>query len=208
MRRIGLTGGIASGKSTVDAIFAELGAHVVDADAAARQAVAPGSPALRAIARQFGQGVFLADGSLDRRALREVIFADPDARRRLNAIVHPEVSRLIEAELGRLGAADPGGVAIIDVPLLYESGWDKLFEAVVVVWVPPALQVARLMARDGVSREAAEASLQAQMPIDEKRRRAQFAIDNSGPVEETRKQVMAVWGQIHSASAGRPAPPD
>lgn len=206
MRRIGLTGGIASGKSTVAAMFAELGAHVLDADLAAREAVAPGSPALEAIAAEFGPEVFAPDGSLDRAALRRLIFSDQVARQRLNAIVHPEVSRRINDELRRLAAEDPEGTALVDVPLLFESGWDGLFEAVVVVWVPPEEQVGRLIERDSVARGAAEASLKAQMPLGEKRRRAQFVIDNSGPVEETRKQVSAVWERLQAVARDHPTP--
>lgn len=196
MLKIGLTGGIASGKSTVAAMFARLGAHLVDADEAARQALAPGSPALAGIRQRFGSGVLAPDGSLDRRALRQVIFADHSARADLNALVHPAIILLIERQLARLAAAHPHGVALLDLPLLYEAGSARDFAAVVVVWIPAAVQKKRLMARDGVSATQARASLGAQMPLNEKRNKAQFVIDNSGSVEETQTQVKTAWMRL------------
>lgn len=194
MFKLGLTGGIASGKSAVARLLVELGAQLVDSDVLARQAVEPGSPALAALREAFGPQVFTADGELDRRRLREMVFHDAGARRRLNAIVHPEVARGVARELARLEGQD--GVVVVDVPLLFETGWQALFDATLVVFVPPEVQVARLMARDKVSETQARAALSAQMPLAEKRALAQFVVDNTGTLEETRRQLQSVWLQI------------
>lgn len=196
MLEVGLTGGIASGKSTVAAMFVALGARLVDSDLLARQAVEPGSPGLAEIVAAFGSGVLGPDGGLDRRGLRALVFGDETARRRLNAIVHPLVRELMTRELARWREADPGGVVLVDVPLLFESGWAGRFAAVVLVYVPRAVQIERLMKRDGVSRPEAEAALAAQMDIEQKRGMAQFVVDNSGPITDTHSQVRAVWAGL------------
>lgn len=202
MLEIGLTGGIASGKSTVAAMFAELGAHIIDLDQLARQAVAKGSPALEAIAREFGPGVLTPAGELDRPAMRRLIFDDPQARSRLNAIVHPEARRLARQEKQRIAQRDPDAILIYDVPLLFETNSAGRYRAVILVYVPPEVQIARLMARDGVDRRAAQAALAAQMPIDQKRRLAQFLVDNSKGLEETREQVAGVWRSLCRLARG------
>lgn len=196
MLEVGLTGGIASGKSTVARMFVALGAHLVDTDVLARQAVEPGSPGLAEIVAAFGPGVLGPDGGLDRRGLREVVFNDAAARQRLNAIVHPRVRALMDEDLARWRAVDPGGIVLVDVPLLLESGWSGRFAAVVLVHVPRWVQVQRLMARDQVSRQAAEAALSAQMDIEQKRGSAQFVVDNSGAITDTHSQVRAVWAGL------------
>ncbi|MBI4799299.1 MAG: dephospho-CoA kinase [Desulfarculus sp.] len=198
MLQVGLTGGIATGKSTVAQMFVELGAHLVDTDQMARQAVEPGSPALGEIVAAFGPEVLDAQGNLDRRGLREKVFGDELARARLNAIVHPRVAELVRHELARLEAQDPGGVALIDVPLLYETNWQGRYQAVVLVYAPAEAQMARLMARDGVDRASAQAALKAQMDIEEKRAKAQFVVDNSGGLAETHRQVKAIWSQLRA----------
>jgi dephospho-CoA kinase len=191
--KLGLTGGIASGKSTVAAMFVELGARLIDTDVIARKVVAKGSPALKIIVKTFGPDVLDPNGELDRRRLREHIFADRKAREKLNAIVHPAVAAEVQIELKRIAGEAPKVVALVDVPLLYETNTDKRYDAVVVVYVPAEVQIERLMGRDGVGREAAEQSLKAQMPLEEKRKKAQFVVDNSGTLQETRNQVKAVW---------------
>jgi len=182
MRVIGLTGGIASGKSTLAAELAAGGVPVVDADALARQVVAPGSPALREIAAAFGAEVIRADGALDRARLAGRVFRDPEARRRLEAITHPAVRAATTAEL-RLLAAAGHPLALYDVPLLYEVGLETTLDAVIVAWVPRAVQLDRLRARDGLALDEAEARLAAQLPLDEKAARADVVVDNSGPRE-------------------------
>jgi dephospho-CoA kinase len=193
---VGLTGGIASGKSTVAAMFVELGASLIDADRLARRAVEPGSPALAEIEREFGPRAVGPDGGLDRAFVRARVFSDQAARARLNAIVHPRVNELMMAEKAARERDNPRGVLLVDIPLLYETGWDKRFETVVVVYVPREVQIGRLMTRDKVGREQAEQALCAQMPLEQKRSRANFVVDNSGSMEETREKVAVVWAHL------------
>ena len=179
MRVIGLTGGIATGKTTFAEALRARGVPVVDADALARAAVAPGSPALAEIARTFGPGVLAADGALDRKKLGAIVFGDAEARRKLEAITHPAVRRAMAEETARLAAAGHA-LAFYDTPLLYEVGLDRLLDSVVVVWAPAEVQRARLATRDGLSPEEADARLAAQLPIDEKAARADFVVANVG----------------------------
>ncbi|MBN9684315.1 MULTISPECIES: dephospho-CoA kinase [unclassified Corallococcus] len=191
MHVFGLTGGIASGKSTVSRMLRELGARVLDADVLAREVVEPGTPGLKRIDERF-PGVVGPDGRLDRVKLGAHIFANAQERAALNAIVHPEVRALF---LQKLQALEAEGVthAVYDVPLLIETGLHTAMEGVAVVWVPREVQKARLMTRDGLTADQAEARLGAQMPLDDKRAHATWVIDNSGTPEATRPQVEAVW---------------
>lgn len=198
MRRIhlvGLTGGMASGKSLVAGMFKALGAVVIDADLIAREVVARGSPALREIAAAFGEGVIQPDGALDRRALAERIFDDPAARARLNAITHPPIRRRMVEAAARARAAHPDAVIVLDIPLLLDTASAETYDldGVVVVAVDEATQEARLAARNGIARAAARRRLQAQRPLREKVPLATWVIDNSGPPEATRRQVEALW---------------
>jgi dephospho-CoA kinase len=179
VRLIGLTGGIASGKSTFAAALRARGVPVVDADALARAAVAPGSAALAEIERAFGPDVLAADGSLDRRRMAALVFADDAARRRLEAITHPAVRRAMAEETARL-SAQGHDLAFYDTPLLFEVGLEAVVDAVVVVFAPPHVQRERLAARDGLGRAQADARLAAQLPIDEKAARADFVVENVG----------------------------
>ena len=194
MKLIGLTGGVGSGKSTVSAILRELGATVIDADEAAHAVYAPGTPGFDAVVREFGPE-FVRDGAIDRRLLGALIFADEEARQRLNAVVHPLVRDWMAA---RTAEAIERGVEIViqDVPLLYENGLESLFSSVLLVWAPPAVQLQRLVTGRGIPAERARAMIAAQMPIDEKRRRSHHVIDNSGSIEETRLQVEETWAQM------------
>ncbi|NMO19641.1 dephospho-CoA kinase [Pyxidicoccus fallax] len=191
MHVYGLTGGIASGKSTVTRMLRELGAHVLDADVLAREVVEPGTPGLAAVAERF-PGVVGADGRLDRVKLGARVFSDANERAALNAIVHPLVR---DAFAQKVQALEAQGVdrVIYDVPLLIESGMHGWMEGVVVAWVPRDVQKARLMARDGLDAAGAEARLAAQLPLDEKRAHATWVIDNSGDLAATRAQVESVW---------------
>jgi dephospho-CoA kinase len=182
VRVVGLTGGIASGKSTLAAEVRALGVPVVDADAVARQVVAPGTPALAEVAATFGPEVLGEGGALDRARLAALVFRDPEARRRLEAITHPAVRAATTAELARL-AAEGHALALYDVPLLYEVGLQATLDAVIVVWVPREVQFERLRARDGLAPEEAEARLAAQLPLDEKAERADVVVDNTSPRE-------------------------
>ncbi len=182
MRVIGLTGGIATGKSTFARALRARGVAVVDADALARAAVAPGSPALARIAEAFGPQALAPDGSLDRRWMAARVFADPAERRRLEAITHPAVRDAMLAEVARIAAAGHE-LAFYDVPLLYEVGLDSTLDSVVVVWTPREVQLERAIRRDGLAPADAEARLAAQLSLDEKAARADFVVDNTGPLE-------------------------
>lgn len=194
MRVVGLTGGIASGKSTVSAMFRDLGAPVIDADQVARDVVEPGTPGLEEVARRFA-GVVDASGQLDRVALGQRIFADPAERRALEAIVHPrireEVARRTEA-LARAGAR----VVLYDAALLIENGLHRGMDGVILVAVPEAVQRARLAARDGLDEAAISARLAAQLPLADKRAHATWVVDNGGSLDETRAQVRRIWEEI------------
>lgn len=196
MLKVGLTGGIASGKSTVDRMLVELGAHLVDTDQLARRVVEPGSPALAEIAQAFGPEMIAADGNLDRTRMRALAFGDERARDRLNAIVHPRINQMVAAELARLAGDDPQGVAIVDVPLLFETGGEKRFDCTVLVYVPEPVQLRRLMARDHCGAQAAQEALKAQMPLENKKKKADFLVDNSGGLDETLKQVQRLWQDL------------
>jgi dephospho-CoA kinase len=180
MRLVGLTGGIASGKSTFAAALGELGAPVIDADRLARAAVAKGTRALTQIVEAFGPGVVGPDGELDRKRMAAQVFGDPAARARLEAVVHPAVRRLFEAELARL-VAEGHAVVVYDVPLLFEKRLDPMVDLSIVVWTPRAVQLARLVARDQLSPAEAEGRLAAQMPLDDKATLADVVVVNDGP---------------------------
>ena len=184
--KIGLTGSIACGKSTVSAYLQKLCHDVVDADAISRSLTAPGGLALPAIRAAFGDEVFDGD-ELDRRALGSVVFSDPKARLKLNALLHPMIISQFNEEL--LAHDAPDALVFGDVPLLFECGMEKTFDRVWVVSVQEDIQIARLMERDGLSREDALARIRTQMPQEEKRRRADAVIDSSGAIEETRRQI-------------------
>ena len=191
MKVLGLTGGIGSGKSLVDAIFRELGAEVIDADLLAREVVEPGQPALQEIVSSFGTDILLPDGRLDRAKLGATIFTDASARERLNAITHPRIRQQMAEEVA--ARAGRPGLLILDIPLLYENGRAAEVERVVVVWVDQATQIRRLMARDHLLAEQARQRIDAQMSLDEKRARADDVIDNSGSRETTRRQVERLY---------------
>jgi dephospho-CoA kinase len=192
MRVIGLTGGIASGKSTVSGMLRELGARVVDADAIAREVVAPGRPAWEEIVAWLGRDILQADGSIDRRRLGELVFADREARAALEAITHPRIAAAAREALAA-AARDGCAVAVLDVPLLYEAGWDRQVDEVWVVYVDAHTQVERLMARDGLTAAQAGVRIAAQGPLAAKADLADVVIDNGGGPESTRAQVAAAW---------------
>lgn len=196
--RVGLTGGIASGKSTVARLFAELGVPVIDTDVVAREVVEPGEPALDAIAAAFGPGVLAADGRLDRAALRRIVFADPERRRALEDILHPR----IRAQALRQAAAAGGAYQLLVVPLLVETGFDALVDRVVVVDCPPDEQRRRLLARDPDAADDADRMIAAQASRAERLARADWVIDNAGDLDATRRQVLALHAKL-LGEAGR-----
>jgi dephospho-CoA kinase len=196
----GLTGGIGSGKSTAAALFRERGVPVVDADELAREAVAVGSPGLAEVLAAFGPQVLAADGSLDRKQLGALIFGDAEARKCLNAITHPIVRRLSQE---RFAALDSEGVTLAgyDVPLLFEVGLDAVLRPIVVVVAREATQLERIVARDGISEEAARERLAAQLPLADKQKRADYVLYNNGTPEALGAQVDAVLEKLR-ADAG------
>lgn len=197
MKVVALTGGIASGKSTVARILRQLGAEVVDADALAREVVAPGQPALREIVAAFGEEVLLPSGELDRKRLATLVFSDPERRARLNAIVHPRVRERIRLRLEEIRVQNPQAVVVLDVPLLFDVPLPEL-EALpaVVVYASPEVQLRRLVTRDGLTPDEAERRLRAQRPLREKLGRARWVVDNDGDLERTREQVERLWPEL------------
>jgi dephospho-CoA kinase len=192
MRLIGLTGGIATGKSTVDRMLTRRGATVIDADALAREAVGPGEPTLDRVVERFGEDVRRPDGTLDRGRLGQIVFADADARRDLEAITHPRIIKLTQ---DRIDAALSGTapLVVVDIPLLFERAREGMFEGVLLVYAPADVQVQRLRERNHLDEVAAQQRLAAQLPIDEKRTRATWIIDNSGDERATKQAVDAWW---------------
>lgn len=192
MKRVALTGGIATGKSHVLAQLAQLGAPTIDADKLARDVVVPGTPGLKAIVDRFGQGVLDGTGALDRRKLGSIVFADPVARRDLEDIVHPAVRGAIDHWFASLGDGAPG-FAVADIPLLYETARHREYDAVIVTACDPVTQLTRVMARDGISEAEARARIAAQLPIGEKTSRADYVINTDGSFEETNRRVRDVY---------------
>lgn len=201
--RVGLTGGIGSGKSEVSRRLVDHGALVIDADAVAREVVEPGTPGLAEVAEAFGPGVLRPDGSLDRDKLGNVVFADPALRAKLNAIVHPLVgARMAELEC----TASPGSVIVHDVPLLAEGGLAKAYDVVVVVDVPPELQLHRLVGSRGMAREQAQARIAAQATREQRLAVAGIVLDNSGTLEELDRQVADLWAELRRRAPAQDAP--
>ena len=191
--RVGLTGGVASGKSTVSAILAELGAVIIDADLLAREVVAKGTPGLDAVVSEFGDGLLAPDGELDRPAMGRLVFGDDAARKRLEAIVHPLVFERIVALEEAAGEHD---VVVHDIPLLAESGRADTFDAVIVVDAPPEVQVERMVRDRGWSQEEAESRITAQASREQRLAIATHVIDNIGTREDLRRRVEQVWAEL------------
>jgi dephospho-CoA kinase len=192
---LALTGGIASGKSTIAARFAELGAAVVDADVLAREVVEPGEPALEAVVDTFGDGVLLPDGRLDRPALGRIVFADEDARQRLNGIVHPAVVARSQALFRAALEEDPRRVVVYDVPLLDARGTGE-FERIVVADAPVEVRVRRLVELRGMAEDDARARVAAQLDDDARRALATDVVDTAGTLEHTLAQVDGLWARL------------
>ncbi|WP_028048198.1 dephospho-CoA kinase [Cellulomonas sp. URHD0024] len=196
MQRIGLTGGIAAGKSVAARRLAQLGAVVIDSDALAREAVAPGTAGLDAVVEEFGPGVLAADDTLDRGALAAIVFTDPAARARLDAIVHPIVRRLSAEREAVAAATDHGAVVVHDIPLLVETGQADEFHVLVVVDAPALLRVERLVRLRGMDRQAAEARVGAQATDAERLAVADVVLDGTGSDDDLRLQVDALWERL------------
>lgn len=190
---IGLTGGIACGKSTVAAMLVRRGAILIDADQIAREVVLPGDPALGLVVERFGASVLNSDGSLNRKALGEIVFKEEAARKDLEAILHPRIRAMMRERMEETDRLTPDKLVMVDVPLLFESKLEYMFEETLLVYIPRELQLVRLMERDGIAADQAERRLAAQMPIEDKRGLADAIIDNSGTLEQTELQVDQFW---------------
>jgi dephospho-CoA kinase len=198
MLRIGLTGGIAAGKSVASQRLAELGALVIDHDVLAREAVAPGTVGLEKIVERFGDGVVAEGGALDREALGRIVFDDAAARADLNGIVHPEVRRLAAEREAAAGAADPEAVVVHDIPLLVDTGQAEGFHVLVVIDAPAELRVRRLVESRGMTLEDARRRVAAQVDDDERRAAADVVLDGAGTVEELRAGVDVLWTRVRA----------
>ena len=205
MLTVGLTGGIGSGKSEVSRRLRELGAVVIDADAVAREVVEPGTPGLAAVVEAFGEGVLLADGTLDREGLGRIVFGDPDKLARLNAIVHPLVGERIAGRMAEVERDHPDGVVVYDVPLLVENHLQDGYDVVLVVAASAETQLRRLVQQRGMSEDDARARIAAQAPLADKLAVADIVVDNDGPLAALGPRVQEVWADL-SARAGRTMP--
>ncbi|AJY73563.1 dephospho-CoA kinase [Paenibacillus beijingensis] len=193
---IGLTGGIACGKSTVGAMLIELGALLVDADHTAREVVLPGEKALDSIVERFGQAVLNADGTLNRAALGQKVFGAKELLEQLESILHPAIRERMQAKIEEYKRSFPGRLIVADIPLLFETGQDARYEGVMVVYIPREMQIRRLMERNHMPMEEAMRRVDLQMDIEEKKKRADWLIDNSGTREQTRAQVERFWKEM------------
>jgi dephospho-CoA kinase len=193
---LAVTGGIATGKSTVSRILGELGAPLIDFDLLARQVVEPVKPAWKEIVEYFGKEVVQADGQIDRKRLSEIVFQDVEKRKKLEGITHPRIFEEFDRQVKEIASRDPDAIIQAGIPLLIELNLQNRFDQVLLVYAPQETQIDRSMKRDRISREAAKNILKAQMPIDEKLRLADFVIHNEGSREDTRKQVEAVWQEL------------
>jgi dephospho-CoA kinase len=192
IRIIGLTGGVATGKSSVARYFEERGVPVIDADQLAREAVRPGSPCLAQLVARFGRDVINAEGTLDRKRMGSIVFGDQEKLRLLEEVLHPEIRRLAEERIAQAAAAGRR-IVVYMAPLLIEAGVTDRVDEIWVVTVRPDIQLERLMARDGIGTEEAGRIIASQMPLAEKERHGRVVIDNSGTPEETRRLLAAIW---------------
>jgi dephospho-CoA kinase len=195
-RYFGLTGGIASGKSTVAAMLRELGAYIIDADEAGHELLLPSSPVFPVLVAAFGREILDSSGSIDRRRLGSLVFSDPVKLDQLNRIVHPRIIERIDQLAAEHCTRNPGSVVVVDAALIYETGIAGHFVKIIVAWCRPEQQIERLMNKGSMTREEAERRIASQMPAEEKRRRADFVIDCSGSLEETRRQVRMLYPRL------------
>ena len=202
MLRVGLTGGIATGKSTVGRMFVELGCHLIDSDNITHQLLEPGQKVHVAVVQAFGDDILAPDGTINRKILGEIVFNDPQARRKLNSLVHPAVVQRQQEWLMELEARDPQGIAIVDAALMIEAETYKNYDKVIVVACPPEEQRRRLRQRSGLSKEQIETRIRSQMPLEEKMKYADYLIDTSGSLEATRREVEHVYGELREGNSG------
>jgi dephospho-CoA kinase len=196
MLNVGLTGGIACGKSTVAQIFVRLGAHLIDFDRLAHELQEPGMPAWRKIVQYFGESILYPDQKIDRNILGSIVFADKEKLAVLNSIVHPFVYQEWHERLAKIRKKEKHAIVLSDIPLLFEGNMQRLFDMTILVLITPEEQICRLIARNNVSPDDAEKRLKSQMPIGEKIGLADVVIDNQGSIPETEKRVMEVWQKL------------
>ena len=196
MLKVGLTGGIATGKSFVLSALSDLGCEVVDADKLAHKAIEPGNPAYSEIIQQFGEGILLTDRTVDRKKLGAIVFGDEKARKLLNSIVHPRVFELQQHWFDELTRRNPHAIAVVDAALMIETGSHKRYDCLVVVHCAPEIQLDRLMARNNLSRDEALKRIESQMPSRDKLPFADYVIDTSGTMEGTRQQVYRLFHEL------------
>jgi dephospho-CoA kinase len=208
MIKVGLTGGIASGKSLVAALFKRLGATVVDADIIAREVVEPHTAGWQKVVAKFGPTILAPDGTIDRAKLGSIVFSDQRSRDALNAILHPYILNKIREQITEIAEKDPQAMIVVDVPLLIECGLQHEFDAVIVVWSPIELQRKRLMERDGLSAGEAQQRIDAQMALDQKRASANFVIENDADQEKTEAQVRDIFLRLRATGKGRSEKPE
>ncbi|HEY2382626.1 MAG TPA: dephospho-CoA kinase [Terriglobia bacterium] len=202
MLRVGLTGGIATGKSTAGVMFVELGCHLIDSDRITHQLLEPGQAVHDEVVKEFGQRILAADGTIDRRVLGDIVFKEnPEARQTLNSLVHPAVIRRQQEWLKEMEEKDPGGIAIVDAALMIEVGTCRNYAKIVVVTCSPDIQKERLLRRSGLKEDEIDSRIRAQMPMSEKVKYADFVIDNSGDLQSTRSQVAEVNSRLRELSA-------
>ncbi len=195
MKVIALTGGIGTGKSTVSNLFKEKGVTVIDLDQLVRDLQKPGKDVYNRIVEAFGEEILDANGEIDRRKLGSIVFLDPEKRETLNKIVHPKVLSELKDRLFKLEKKGEK-LIVVEIPLLYELGLQKLFDAVILVYAPEDLQIKRVMARDSLSKQEAINRINSQIPIEEKRKKAEYVIDNSGSLENTRQQFDVLFKEL------------
>jgi len=202
MLRVGLTGGIATGKSTAGQMFVELGCHLIDSDRITHQLFEPGQSVHKTVVEQFGKRIVAPDGTIDRRILGEIVFKeDPEARLKLNRLVHPAVIQRQQEWLNEMQQKDPDGVAIVDAALMIEVGTYKNYDKVIVVTCSPEIQKRRLLERSGLKEDEIDARIRSQMPMSEKVKYADFVIDNSGDLADTRRQVTEINARLRESAA-------
>jgi dephospho-CoA kinase len=196
MLHVGLTGNIASGKSHATAVFAELGAHIIDADVVAHELLAPGTATYRKVVDAFGPEIVGDDGTIDRRRLGGIVFHDTDKRLLLNSLVHPDVRAEVLRRVVEIDGDGRNGILIVDAALMVESGSYKMYDKLIVVHCAPDLQIARIVARDNLSITEARARMAAQLPAEEKIKVADYTVDTSGTFRQTREQIEAIYRDL------------
>ena len=202
MLRVGLTGGIATGKSTAGQMFVELGCHLIDSDRITHQLFEPGQSVHEAVVEEFGKRIVLPDGTIDRKVLGKIVFKeDPEARLKLNRLVHPAVIQRQQEWLNEMQQKDPDGVAIVDAALMIEVGTYKNYDKVIVVTCSPEIQKRRLLERSALKEDEVDARIRSQMPMSEKVKCADFVIDNSGDLADTRRQVTEINARLRESAA-------